>query len=125
MMNHSKMAKKIVKWEHLIEDLKNIRKFPLEIWIYILDISNIHYMPWKYNIMNSQEIIKRNLPNYLWGNVYNRITKLYSVNVFTRYDEKYLTFKQISIKKMDKIVSNENMPEYIMTNVENDRIIFE
>ena len=125
MMNHSKMAKKIVKWEHLIEDLKNIRKLPLEIWIYILDISNIHYMPWKYKIMNSQEIIKRNLPNYLWGNVYNRITKLYSVNVFTRYDEQYLTFKQISIKKMDKIVSNENMPEYIMTNVENDRIIFE
>ena len=119
------MAKKIVKWEHLIEDLKNIRKLPLEIWIYILDISNIHYMPWKYKIMNSQEIIKRNLPNYLWGNVYNRITKLYSVNVFTRYDEQYLTFKQISIKKMDKIVSNENMPEYIMTNVENDRIIFE
>jgi len=125
MMNYSKMAKKIVKWQHLIEDLKNIRKFPLEIWIYILDISNIHYMPWKYKIMNSQEIIKKNLPNYVWGNVYNRITKLYSVNVFTRYDEKYLTFKQISIKKMDKIVSNENMPEYIMTNVENDRIIFE
>lgn len=124
-MNHSKMAKKIVKWQHLIEDLKNIRKLPLEIWIYILDISNIHYIPWKYNIMNSQEIIKKNLPNYVWGNVYNRITKLYSVNVFTRYDEKYLTFKQISIKKMDKIVSNENMPEYIMTNVENDRIIFE
>jgi len=124
-MNYSKMAKKIVKWQHLIEDLKNIRKFPLEIWIYILDISNIHYMPWKYKIMNSQEIIKKNLPNYVWGNVYNRITKLYSVNVFTRYDEKYLTFKQISIKKMDKIVSNENMPEYIMTNVENDRIIFE
>jgi len=124
-MNHSKMAKKIVKWQHLIEDLKNIRKLPLEIWIYILDISNIHYMPWKYKIMNSQEIIKKNLPNYVWGNVYNRITKLYSVNVFTRYDEKYLTFKQISIKKMDKIVSNENMPEYIMTNVENDRIIFE
>tara|TARA_B110000902_G_C14238659_1_gene561597 strand:- start:1088 stop:1447 length:360 start_codon:yes stop_codon:yes gene_type:complete len=119
------MAKKIVKWQHLIEDLKNIRKFPLEIWIYILDISNIHYMPWKYKIMNSQEIIKKNLPNYVWGNVYNRITKLYSVNVFTRYDEQYLTFKQISIKKMDKIVSNENMPEYIMTNVENDRIIFE
>jgi len=123
MMTHCKMAKNIVEW--LIQDLKNIRKLPLEIWVYILDISNIHYLSWKYNIMNSQEIIKKNLPNYVWGNVYNRITKLYSVNVFTRYDEQYLTFKQISIKKMDKIVSNENMPEYIMTNVTNDRIIFE
>lgn len=123
MMTHCKMAKNIVEW--LIQDLKNIRKLPLEIWVYILDISNIHYLSWKYNIMNSQESIKKNLPNYVWGNVYNRITKLYSVNVFTRYDEQYLTFKQISIKKMDKIVSNENMPEYIMTNVTNDRIIFE
>lgn len=122
-MTHCKMAKNIVEW--LIQDLKNIRKLPLEIWVYILDISNIHYLSWKYNIMNSQESIKKNLPNYVWGNVYNRITKLYSVNVFTRYDEQYLTFKQISIKKMDKIVSNENMPEYIMTNVTNDRIIFE
>tara|TARA_B100000795_G_scaffold173750_1_gene131076 strand:+ start:10110 stop:10463 length:354 start_codon:yes stop_codon:yes gene_type:complete len=113
------------EWEIVIKDLKNIRKLPLEIWEYILDISNIHYMPWKYSIKNSHENIKNNLSTYLWGSVYNRITKLYSVNVFTRYHEPYLTFKQISIKKKEKIVSNENMPEYIMTNVTNNKIIFE
>ena len=127
------MNKKLNKWKIVIKDLKNIRKLPLEIWKYILDISNIHYMPWKYSILENHVSIKIHLSTYVWRNVYNCVTKLYTVNVFTRYDEPYITFKEnsnkkwlhIANKKMDKIVSNENMPEYIMTNVTNNQILFE
>jgi hypothetical protein len=119
------MKEKSNEWNSVIKDLKNIRKLPLEVWEYILDISNIHYMSWKYTIKDSQKNIKINLPIYVWRNVYNCVTELYTVNVFTRYNEPYLTLKEIQTKKMEKIVSNKNIPEYIMTKFANNKIIFE
>jgi hypothetical protein len=129
------MAKKIVEWQHLIKDLKNIQKLPLEIWRYILDISNIHYMPWKLsmNRCGFQEDIKKHLSKYIWGTVYNRYTELYTVKVFTRYYESYLIFggdnpnrneHHILNKKIYTIVSNFEMNEYIMTNISNNKILF-
>jgi len=125
---------KIVEWQHLIEDLKNIPKLPLEIWEYIIDTSNIHYILWKLSIKASgfQEDIKTHLSKYIWGNVYNEITKLYTVKVFTRYYESYLIFigdnpnePHILNKKIYTIVSNFEMDEYIMTKMSNNKIIFE
>ena len=125
---------KIVEWQHLIEDLKNIPKLPLEIWEYIIDTSNIHYILWKLSIKASgfQEDIKTHLSKYIWGNVYNNITKLYTVKVFTRYYESYLIFigdnpnePHILNKKIYTIVSNFEMDEYIMTKMSNNKIIFE
>jgi len=127
---------KIVEWQHLIEDLKNIPKLPLEIWEYIIDTSNIHYILWKLSIKASgfQEDIKTHLSKYIWGNVYNKITKLYTVKVFTRYYESYLIFigdnpnrnePHILNKKIYTIVSNFEMDEYITTKMSNNKIIFE
>ena len=125
---------KIVEWQNLIEDLKNIPKLPLEIWEYIIDTSNIHYILWKLSIKASgfQEDIKTHLSKYIWGNVYNEITKLYTVKVFTRYYESYLIFigdnpnePHILNKKIYTIVSNFEMDEYIMTKMSNNKIIFE
>ena len=125
---------KIVEWQHLIQDLKNIPKLPLEIWEYIIDTSNIHYILWKLSIKASgfQEDIKTHLSKYIWGNVYNEITKLYTVKVFTRYYESYLIFigdnpnePHILNKKIYTIVSNFEMDEYIMTKMSNNKIIFE
>ena len=125
---------KIVEWQNLIEDLKNIPKLPLEIWEYIIDTSNIHYILWKLSIKASgfQEDIKAHLSKYIWGNVYNEITKLYTVKVFTRYYESYLIFigdnpnePHILNKKIYTIVSNFEMDEYIMTKMSNNKIIFE
>lgn len=125
---------KIVEWQNLIEDLKNIPRLPLEIWEYIIDTSNIHYILWKLSIKASgfQEDIKTHLSKYIWGNVYNEITKLYTVKVFTRYYESYLIFigdnpnePHILNKKIYTIVSNFEMDEYIMTKMSNNKIIFE
>jgi len=125
---------KIVEWQNLIEDLKNIPRLPLEIWEYIIDTSNIHYILWKLSIKASgfQEDIKAHLSKYIWGNVYNEITKLYTVKVFTRYYESYLIFigdnpnePHILNKKIYTIVSNFEMDEYIMTKMSNNKIIFE
>jgi len=125
---------KIVEWQNLIEDLKNIPRLPLEIWEYIIDTSNIHYILWKLSIKASgfQEDIKTHLSKYIWGNVYNNITKLYTVKVFTRYYESYLIFigdnpnePHILNKKIYTIVSNFEMDEYIMTKMSNNKIIFE
>lgn len=124
---------KIVEWQNLIEDLKNIPRLPLEIWEYIIDTSNIHYILWKLSIKASgfQEDIKTHLSKYIWGNVYNNITKLYTVKVFTRYYESYLIFigdnpnePHILNKKIYTIVSNFEMDEYIMTKMSNNKIIF-
>jgi len=116
----------------VIKDLMNITKLPLEIWLYIIDISNIHFKSWKYDIKNTHSEIKNNLSHHIWGSVYNMITKLHTVKVFTRYDEPYLIFGEntnellhISNKKMEKVVSNENMYEYIISKVTSSRILFE
>ena len=132
------MNKKLNKWKIVIKDLKNIRKLPLEIWKYILDISNIHYMPWKYSILENHVSIKIHLSTYVWRNVYNCVTKLYTVNVFTKKSKSKVKpyashhnevndveWLNISDKILEKIVSNENMPEYIMTNFTNNQILFE
>jgi len=133
--NPCKMAK-ILEWHLVIKDLKNIRKLPLEVWEYIIDTSNIYYMPWKYSMQQSglQDDIKKNLSTYIWGNVYSYITNLYTVKVFTRYGEKYLIFggenpnrrePHILNKKIEEIVSNFEMNEYIMTNISNNKILFD
>lgn len=150
------MNKKSNEWKIVIKDLKNIRKLPIEIWKYILDISNIHYMPWKYSILENHVSIKKHLSTYVWRNVYNCVTQLYTVNVFTQkskskvkpyashYNEENHDFEvffqnrdfpnetkdgdiewlNISDKKLEKIVSNKNMPEYIMTDVTSNQKLF-
>ena len=123
----------------IIKELENIKKLPLEIWRYIInDFVELPLFLWKKSMNETHIKIHKHLHRYIWQSSYNMITKLYYVKLFRHEDEKYIyvnsdakikeetseKYTIISNKKMEKIYSNKEMEQYIMTDVTNNRIVF-
>ena len=130
---------KSIKSIMIIKELENIKKLPLEIWRYIInDLVELPLFLWKKSMNETHRKIHKHLHRYIWQSSYNMITKLYYVKLFRREDEKYIyvnsdakikeetseKYTIISNKKMEKIYSNKEMEQYIMTDVTNNRIVF-
>ena len=122
----------------IIKELENIRKLPLEIWKYIIDdILELPFHLWKKSINETHKKIHKHLHKFIWSTSYNMITKLYYVKLFRHEDEKYIyindkminntdtgKYSVMTDKKIEKIYSNKEMNQYVMTEVTNNRIVF-